>query len=297
MEDGKTRTRLGWDDVQLFLEIARAGTLTGAATRLGLSQPTAGRRLRGIELRLGTPLFQRTPQGFRLTDEGEAMRIHAERMEEEALAFERKLGGSDRELHGTLRLSSSEWFGRQVLAPVLAAFTLAHAGLSIELIADSRLLDLDRREADMVFRFVPFSNPDIVQRRLTQIRYALFAAPDYLAQYGAAFEDGGAGHHLIAMDTAYDGLPDMQWLRRRWPAARFSVRSNSRDVQAQACVAGAGLAVLPVVVGSGAGLVQIEVDEPPPGREIWLGYHTDFRRLTRLRLLVDHLTVAISSSI
>jgi DNA-binding transcriptional LysR family regulator len=296
MQHGDPRTRLGWDDVQLFLEIARAGTLTAAATRLRLSQPTAGRRLRALEARLGTPLFQRTPHGFRLTDEGEAMLLHAERMEEEAVALERKLGGSDRGLHGQLRLSCSEWFGRQVLAPALASFALAHPALSVELIADSRLLDLERREADLGFRFVPFAGADIVQRRFTQIRYGLFAAADYIVRFGMPKADG-AGHRLVAMDSAYDALPDMAWLRARWPAARFSVRSNSRDVQAEACAAGAGLAVLPLVIGAAAGLTLLDLADPPPGREIWIGYHADLRRLARLRSLIDHLDAAIPHAI
>jgi DNA-binding transcriptional LysR family regulator len=286
--------RLDWDDLRLFLAIARAGTLTAAAGQLRLSQPTAGRRLRSLEEVCGCALFQRTPNGFRLTDEGEAMLRHAERMEEEALALQRQFAGNDGELQGQLRLSSSDWISNMVLSPAVATFCLQHRRVTVEIVADFRLLSLDRREADLVFRLLPFDGPDIVQRRFTHIRYDLFASPAYLERRGApeASTDGD-GHSLITMDTQFDAVADVAWLRRRFPRAHFSMRSNSREVQATACLAGAGLAVLPRLVGQQFGLVRIDVGEPLPGRDIWLGYHADLKRLRRLRALVDHLAEAV----
>lgn len=286
--------RLDWDDLRLFLGIARAGTLTAAASQLRLSQPTAGRRLRSLEEVCGCALFQRTPNGFRLTDEGEAMLRHAERMEEEALALQRQFAGNDGELQGQLRLSSSDWFANLVLAPATTAFCLLHQQVTIEIVADFRLLSLDRREADLVFRFLPFDGPDIVRRRFTHIRYSLFAAAAYLEQRGIPQANSdGDGHALIGMDTQFDTLADVAWLRRHLPRARFSIRSNSREVQATACARGAGLAVLPSLLGHQLGLVPVEMDEPLPGRDIWLGYHADLKRLRRLRAFVDHLAETV----
>ncbi|MBU3078080.1 LysR family transcriptional regulator [Sphingomonas quercus] len=287
--------RLDWDDLRLFLGIARAGTLTAAASRLRLSQPTAGRRLRTLEEVCGCALFQRTPGGFRLTDEGEAMLRHAERMEEEALALQRQFAGNDGELQGQLRISSSDWFANVVLAPAAAAFCVHHPQVTIEIVADFRLLSLDRREADLVFRFLPFDAPDVVQRRFTHIRYDLFASSDYLHQRGAPEPaSDGEGHALIGMDSQFDTLADVAWLRRRFPQARFAIRSNSREVQATACARGTGLAALPSLLGRQLGLIPLEADEPPPGRDIWLGYHADLKRLRRLRALVDHLSATVS---
>lgn len=289
-------TRLDWDDLRLFLAIARAGTLTAAAPQLRLSQPTAGRRLRTLEEVCGFALFQRTPNGFRLTDEGEAMLRHAERMEEEALALQRQFAGNEGELQGQLRLSSSDWFSNIVLAPIVASFSLRHPQVTIEIVADFRLLSLDRREADLVFRLLPFDAPDIVQRRFTHVCYDLFASPEYLEQRGVP--DGasdGEGHSLITMDTQFDTVADIAWLRRRFPRAHFAIRSNSREVQATACARGAGLAVLPRLLGRQFGLTRVDVGETLPGRDIWLGYHADLKRLRRLRALVDHLSEAVNN--
>jgi DNA-binding transcriptional LysR family regulator len=82
-----------WSDLRIFLAIAREGTLGAAARKLGQGQPTMGRRLRALEQSVGQTLFQRTGEGFVLTDEGTAVLSHVERMEEEALAFQRQLAG------------------------------------------------------------------------------------------------------------------------------------------------------------------------------------------------------------
>lgn len=284
------RARLDWDDLRLFLAIARAGTLTGAAQRMLLSQPTAGRRLRSLEEACGCALFQRTAAGLRLTDEGGAVLLHAERMEEEAIALERQLTGREHMLQGQLRLSASEWFSRLVLAPRIASFSISQPLVTIELLADSRVFNLSRREADLVFRLPRFEEPEIVQRRFTHIRYDLFAAASYLQRRGAlALAEEGDGHSLIVMDAALEAQPDVPWLRRRLPRARLAVRSNSRDVQAVACAEGAGVAILPRVLGDSLGLVRLGLDADPPGRDIRLGYHSDLKRLKRLRAFIDHL--------
>src|SRR5215471_16997267 len=123
-----------WSDLRIFLVIAREGTLGAAARKLGQTQPTMGRRLRALETAIGHTLFQRTAEGFVLTDEASSVLAHAERMEEEALAFQRQLAGQDAQLEGLLRLSSSEWFGAHVLAPVLAEFGQRHPKICVELL-------------------------------------------------------------------------------------------------------------------------------------------------------------------
>ncbi|WP_132955247.1 LysR family transcriptional regulator [Rhizobium sp. BK251] len=272
-----------WSDVRLFLAIAREGTLGAAARSLGLTQPTMGRRLRALEAAVGQTLFQRTADGFVLTDEGSAVLGHAERMEEEAIALQREVAGQGRQLGGMLRLSSSDWFGAHVLSPILAEFSAAYPNVMVELITDSRLLSLPRREADLAFRIAPFTEPEVISRRLMHIDYGL-----YMRVGGDFPRAGGKGARLVTMDQAFETMPDVAWLKRVLPEATVALRSNNRDVQATLCAAGAGLAVLPRPLGDAIkGIERIDVDEPPPGRDTWVGYHRDLKRLTRLRLLLD----------
>jgi DNA-binding transcriptional LysR family regulator len=273
-----------WSDLRIFLAIARAGSLGAAARLAGQSQPTMGRRLRALEVALGQTLFQRTGDGFVLTHEGAAVLPHAERMEEETLAFQRRLAGSDGRLDGLLTLSSSDWFGQHLLAPVLAEFARLQPQVTVELLTSASRLSLPRREADMVFRIQPFDETEVVARKLLHIPYGVYL-PIGMAPPQAG---DGAGTPLITMDTAFGGMPDAQWLRRMLPQARVVSRSNSRDVQARMCALGVGLAVLPRPLGDSlAGVQRIDLGEPPPGRDTWVGYHRDLRRLARLRALLD----------
>src|SRR4051794_17193232 len=271
---------MDWSDIRVFLAIAREGRLSAAARRLGQSQPTMGRRLRTLEQSLGQTLFQRTGEGFVLTEEGAAVLVHAERMEEAALAFERRLAGSGPQLEGTLRLSSSDWFGTHILAPVLAEFAGLHPLVVVELLTDARLFSLPRRDADLVFRIRPFDEPEVIARSLMRIPYAAYLREDIVAPRAGE----GTGAALITMDAAFGDMPDAVWLRRVLPGARIAARSNNRDVQGRLCALGVGVAVLPRPLGDTLqGVRRIDLGEPPPSRETWVGYHRDLRRLGRLR--------------
>lgn len=278
-------TPLEWSDLPVFLAIAREGTLGAAARKLGQSQPTMGRRLRALEEATGTALFQRTADGFVLTDEGAVMLRHAERMEAEAQALSRELAGNEQRLEGMLRLTCSDWFGRIVLAPMLATFHRRHPGVVVETLTDPRIYSLARREADLVLRIAPFDEPEVIARRLMTVPYALYAPPGY----GAPGDDVPPDDvPVVVMDTGFGGMPDVGWLMQSLPGARIVARSNSREMQAQLCALGTGLAVLPRPLGAATpGLVEVDLGSTPPSRETWLGYHRDLKRLPRLRALVD----------
>lgn len=279
-----------WTDVRIFLAVVRAGTLGGAARSLRLSHPTVGRRLRALEQATGQTLFQRTADGLVLTEEGSAIVALAEQMEEGALAMERRLAGQEQKLRGSLRISSADWFGAYVLPPIVADYTTAYPGVDVEVLTGTRLFSLAQRESDIAFRIVPFDTSDIVQRRLSALKYGVYVAataPD------PVFGDG-TGFRLITHDTSTGQFPDIAWLKESFPNAAPVLRSNNRNVQAHMCRQGVGIAVLPRVVGSQvSGLRLLDLPSEPPGRDIWMGYHRDLKHLQRLRAFIgvidDHL--------
>lgn len=273
-----------WSDVKIFLAIARTGTLGAAARALRLSHPTIGRRLRALEDATGQVLFQRTADGFVLTEEGTAILPLAEQMEDGALAMERRLAGEQQELEGTLRVSSADWFGAHVLPPVIAEYSRKYPHVEIEVLTGTRLFNLAQREADVAFRIVPFEGHDIVQRRLARMPYGVYVANSSVDP----IEGDGAGNRLIAMDTSTGAFPDIDWLKNRFPNAGVVLRSNNRNVHAQMCGSGLGIAVLPRPVGDqNPAIRRLALSEDPPHRDIWMGYHRDLRRLQRLRAFVD----------
>lgn len=287
-----TAAPLEWSDLRVFLAIAREGSLGRAGRRLGQSQPTMGRRLRALEAAVGATLFQRSTAGLSLTDEGQVMLRHAEAMEGEALALERELTGRNGALEGLIRVTCSDWFGRIMLAPVIAEFTRMHPAVVVEVLTDARIYSLVRREADLVIRIAAFDEPEVVARRLITTRYGAYVK----AGSPSPVAGDGEGFPLIVMDTGFGEMPDVAWAIQTFPNARISARSNSRDVQAQLCALGAGLAVLPVPLGDATvGIEKVELDVVPPSRDTWIGFHKDLGKLPRLRAFIDLLVDRIPS--
>jgi len=273
-----------WSDVRIFLAVIRKGSFGEAARSLGVSHPTVGRRIKALEDEAQQPLFRRTREGLVLTDAGDSVLNLAESMENSALALERRLAGNHQRLEGILRISCAEWFAGYVLAPVLVELTRRHPAVVPEIIASYRLLNLSRRDADVAFRLVPFTEPDIVQRRLMTISYGLYGTPE-TAQ---TLHHDPASVGLILMNTAQSHFPDVTWLLDRFPRSRRVFTSTSRAVQAQMCLRGMGVAVLPRPLGDAvSGLQRIQTEDQLPSREIWVGYHQDLRHMDRLRAMLD----------
>lgn len=273
-----------WSDVRIFLAVAREGSLGAAARALGLSHPTIARRVADLEHDTGQPLFQRHKDGVLLTDAGARVVRLAEDMEASALAIQRRLAGEPGKLEGPLRISAADWFAAYVLPPVIQTLIGEHPGIVPELVVSARRYDLSRREADIVFRVVPFEEPGVVQCRLLLIDYGLYAREGQ----PSPVRGDGRNARLVLMDTSTHSYPEVEWLRKILPHARPAVVSNHRALQAQLCQRGIGLAVLPRAVGDATpGLVRIDLGEPPPSRYLWMGYHEDMRGMDRVRAAAD----------
>lgn len=284
---------MDWNDVRIFLAVARSGSFGGAARTLNVSHPTVGRRIKVLEEKAKQALFRRTKDGLVLTDAGDNVRALAESMEDSALSMERRLTGNDQRLEGILRISSAEWFAGYVLAPVLVELTRRHPAVVPEVIASHRLLDLSRREADVAFRIVPFSEPDIVQRRLMRMSYGVYAS----AATAQALQDDPASVGVILMNTAQSHFPDVAWVLERFPRCRRAFTSTNRSVQAQMCLRGVGIAVLPRPLGDAVpGLQRLHTPDEPPTRDIWVGYHQDLRHMDRLRVMLDIADMMLSNT-
>lgn len=240
-----------------------------------------------MEEATGQTLFQRTTDGFILTEEGNNVLALAEQMEESALAMERRLAGREQKLQGSLRISSADWFGAYVLPPIVADYTGAYPDVEVEVLTGTRLFSLAHREADIAFRIVPFDNADIVQRKLVHLKYGAYIASDAA---DPVYRDG-TGYRLLTHDTSTGQFPDIDWLTQAFPKAQTVLRSNNRNVQGHMCRLGIGIAVLPRVVGDQlVGLRRLDLPAAPPGRDIWMGYHRDLKYLHRLRAFIAIMT-------
>lgn len=278
---------MDWDDLRLFLAIARHGTLSAAGRALGVSQPTMGRRLAAMEARIGARLLRRTPERYVLTPLGETVLGNAERVEAEILATERAISGHDCALEGKVRVTTVDTLAARILVPALARLQKEHPGIVVELLSDTRQLNLARREADIAIRMVPFEGQEIITRKLGTLGMAFYAARGH---------DGERRPPRIVTvldDLAH--LPEAQWLRRHFPDAEVALQSNSREAHLWAARQGMGIACLVCYRAEALpDLVRVRPDLPLLRRDIWLGVHRDMRHMPRIRAVIDAIDEEIS---
>ncbi len=142
-----------WDDLRIFLAVLRARSINGAAKLLGSSRSTVSRRLQAMEDQIAIKLFVRNPEGFVLTEVGEAMVARAERIESEILSMEREVFGRDAGLAGPIRISMFPQVAQSLVMPYIAQFAALYPDIEIELDASFEKADLTRRSADIAIRF------------------------------------------------------------------------------------------------------------------------------------------------
>lgn len=286
-----------WDDYRIFLAIARARTLSGAGQRLGISQPTVGRRIAALERTLDTRLFDRTGHQMILTAAGLAVQHEAEAMERAAAGAGLRALGFDRRPGGTVRLSVTEGLGSSWITPRLAPLLERYPGLKLEIATDRIAANLSKREADIAIRFFRPSQSDLLIRRFGDLRYGLFASRAYLAARGTPCAPADlATHTLIGFEEEMRDWPEMAFLYRHGLAERFAYRSNSAIAQLAAAEAGLGIAPLPVYLAAPRqALTRVMEQVDLPGRQIWLAVHKDIRQTARIAAVWDFLAEMLTA--
>ncbi|HET9933134.1 MAG TPA: LysR family transcriptional regulator [Polyangiaceae bacterium] len=285
-----------WDDLRYLLAVARAGSASAAARTLGVAQTTVSRRIAALEDELRVPLFVATATGQSLSPEGQRVLTHVERMERDALAALQALAGRGGEVAGPVCVTASEWMIQRVIGPIVGPLLARYPELELELLAEPKHLNLQRRDADIAIRPSRFEQPDVVQREVATIGFGLYASDAYLASHGAPdFERQGEGHDLIAMSASLGKVPDVDWLPTIAARARVVARLNAREPMATMAAAGVGFTCLPRFVGDATpGLRLLQTPGAPPSRKLWLGVHRDARSVKRVRATADFLAERFS---
>jgi len=286
---------LEWDDLRTFLAICRHGSLSAAARALGVTQTTMGRRLDSLHDRAGAILLVRVPGGYRPTAAGERVLGRVETIESEVLAVERAIVGEDTRLTGHVRVTTIETFATRVLVSSLSDFAARYPELTVELDADPRCLSLARREADIAVRLIPFEQNETVVQKVGRLGFGIYASPGYLDRFGMPdWTRGAAGHKAITLQTSLPRIPEADWFDGLTKSAPAVLRTNSREGQLRAALAGLGLACLPRCAGdSEPALALLPAPSPGPVREIWAGVHPDISHVPRIRAVLDHITQAL----
>lgn len=174
---------MDWDNLRYFLELSRTRKLTAAARRLGVDHTTVSRRVQALEKSLGAQLFLRGTTGYSLTEAGRALLPQAEAMESAFSAIEEARTEQNDNLSGHVRIGVTEGYGSVMLAPQLAEFTRRYPNLGIDLLAVPRMVQLSRREADIVITLERPERGPFIITRLTDYVLKLYASASYLEQH------------------------------------------------------------------------------------------------------------------
>jgi DNA-binding transcriptional LysR family regulator len=271
---------MDWNDVRVFLAVAREGSMRAAGRKLGLSQPTIARRLAAFEATFGGPtLFDRLPEGLHLNAAGEQLLPTTENVEQAILALERQRAAASPVLTGTVRVSTGEC-AAGFLARCLSGSTTAvlPAGITLELVESRETANLARREADMALRHQPPESGDFYVSKAGTFACAVYRRRD---------ADAGAWVTYTEEQAHYEPA---RWVQRQIEQTGESValRASSMLMHLEAIRAGTGRGVLPCYVGDGHSLLERLT---PPIREIdaeyWIIVHRDLRRAACVRAAID----------
>lgn len=280
-----------WSDLRFFLEVARTRSHTAAARRLHVEHTTVARRLKRLALSAGRPLFERSRDGWDLTEAGRILMARAETMEAAALAAAEELTGAAPAARGTVRLGAPEVFGTLVLTPRLPALLDEHPDLHIELLLLPRSPSLAAREVDLAVTVEPPRSGRYQATRLATLRYDLCAAPAYLARHRPIRTRSQlSGHRFVDYAQDYLLSDSLRYLDELGLKPQRVFASTGMLAQFQAVSAGLGMGMLArYLLYPTCSLTRVLPDEMWVERTLWLAAPVDILALRRVRVLWDFL--------
>jgi DNA-binding transcriptional LysR family regulator len=285
-----------WDELRTFLEVARDGSLSGAARRLGLTQPTVGRHIDALEAALGLTLFTRSPRGLTPTPAAQALGPHAEAMASAAAALGRTASGEAAADRGTVRVTASDVMGCEVLPAILAEFHAMHPAIAIELALTNRTEDLSRRDADIAVRMVRPTQSGLIARRIGVSRIGLYAHRNYIARFGEPRSLADLRSHcVIGFDRDSRTFRAAGEFAANLTRDDFGFRCDNDLAQLAALRAGAGIGgCQDNIARRTSELVAVLPNAIHYVLDVWLVMHEKLKATQRVRLLFDHLASGLT---
>ncbi len=279
-----------WSDLPILLAVAETGSLTAAGKRLGLSQPTTGRRIHALEEQFGAPLLTKSGNQLVPTELGQAILGRVRRMNEEAAAIART--SAAQAMTGSVKISSSEGIA-DWLPHAMRTFCDENPTILIETDVNTHAVNLAQHEADIALRWMgPGPQNSLIGRKVLTVGMGLYAASDYIQRHGRPLNlTDMAEHHCVMLqfDNGTAFWPD----ELDTPDTRQTgYKSNSMTAHVQAVQAGHGIGLLPICMAENTPmervLPQCEVSE-----DLWVVAHQDLRKNPRVRAVYDYIVGAL----
>jgi DNA-binding transcriptional LysR family regulator len=272
---------LNWDDFRFFLAVAREQRVSAAGKALGVQHTTVARRIEALETRLGTRLFDRSTDGYAMTQAAENLYDRALVMEEQTLAVDREIIGMDAQLKGPLRLTASHDVLTNMVIPKLHSLLESYPGIALELMGTTGLLDLAAREADIALRFTATPPDYLIGRKILPMLHGIYGSASY-------FSKNKNQHSFIAFSGDVE-VPE--WVEQHFSGAKLALRTDDANVMVAAIREGFGLARIPCFAGDRhPDLRRLDVELTPSTWGLWLLSHVDLRSTARVRVCREFLT-------
>ena len=284
-----------WDGLRIFLAVARAGQMLGAARTLGQDQATISRRLKALESELGADLFHRAPGGVSLTEAGERLLPMAERMESEAMQAISTVGRSNLDLAGVVRIGAPDGLGSYYLAPILAEISARHPNLSLQLVPLPRTFSLSQREADIAITLERPQEGRLIARKLTDYTLSLYGAAAYLDRVGPIRTVADLKRCLFVtyvQDILYS--PRLGFDRDLIPLAGQVFECASVVAQALT-LAERGIGYVHDYALPAIPPLQRVLSDRQARLSYWIVYHVDSAKLRRVKEVVDVISDRVAS--
>lgn len=287
-----------WDDLRVFLSVARTESLSAAGKALKLDPATVGRRIARLEEALGAKLFAKSPQGYAMTDAGQRLMGHAEKAEQAMWAAAEDLQAGAGGLSGQIRIGAPDGCANYLLPQVCAAICDENPGLEVQIVALPRVFNLSRREADLAIAVSPPTAGRLSVQKITDYRLHLAASRSYIDSHPPIrSRDDLRGHRTIGY------IPDMIFDKELDYLAEAGVptvplASNSVSVQFMWVRAGSGIAIVhDFAIPSAPDVVKLIPDQFSLTRAFWLIRHADDRRLDRMNRFAEALVRGLRAEV
>jgi DNA-binding transcriptional LysR family regulator len=281
---------MDWDNLQVFLTIARTGRVSAAARRLEVEHTTVSRRLEVLEKELGVPLFYRTTTGYLLTPQGKNVVASAETMERAAIAVAGRAREGSGAVAGRVRLALAPEFASHWLAPELPTFRAKHPHIELQILVGTRERDLTRGEAELSIQSPRPRQQGLVAVRIAHTTAALYASKALIGG-GRLWVDSVEAlrdFSLLVYTSPYQMLQQAKWFQPILACATIGLETNSTHALLAAARAGTGIAVLPRFVAREDDQL-IAVSDNVADHDVWLITHPEFRRDPKVRATADFL--------
>jgi DNA-binding transcriptional LysR family regulator len=295
-----TGQKMDWDKLRVFHAVAEAGSFTHAGDTLNLSQSAVSRQISALEEALSVPLFHRHARGLILTEQGEALNRTVREVFAKLAMTEALLTESKEKPAGRLKVTTTHSFGVAWLAPRLKTFLAQYPEVTLSLLLDDTDLDLAMREADVAIRMHPPRQPDLVQRHLGEIRWQIWASPEYLKANGTPEKvEDLDNHRLVLFGDRKPPVQDVNWIseigRRDGIPRRGVLEVNSLQAMVSAVRAGIGIAAVPDYLMTEPGnLVALLPGIAKPHVDMYFVYPEELRNSKRVSVFRDFLVKSIS---